>query len=117
MYSCFNGENEQFEVDQSWGYPVFRQTLEFGEIHGTGEQSLKISWCDFMCEFLTDYVNIRLAGQSNTPTEKRMRYAGVSAGAILAGRTCDTAYWKGWDDPTVVPEESLEESLAAWQNL
>lgn len=37
-------------------------------------------------------------------------YAGVSAGAILAGRTCDTAYWKGWDDPTVVPEESLEES-------
>ena len=45
----------------------------------------------------------------------RMRYAGVSAGAILAGRTCDTAYWKGWDDPTVVPEEALEESLATWQ--
>ena len=44
----------------------------------------------------------------------RLRYAGVSAGAILAGRTCDTAYWKGWDDPTVVPE-ALEESLAAWQ--
>eukprot|EP00438_Fugacium_kawagutii_P024251 Skav223112 [mRNA] locus=scaffold419:758745:763469:+ [translate_table: standard] len=38
-------------------------------------------------------------------------YVGVSAGAILAGRTCDTAYWKGWDDPTVVPEEEREESL------
>eukprot|EP00439_Symbiodinium_sp_Y106_P032804 s2303_g3.t3 len=38
-------------------------------------------------------------------------YVGVSAGAILSGRTCNTAYWKGWDDPTVVPSESLQESL------
>ena len=42
------------------------------------------------------------------------RYVGVSAGAILAGRTCDTAYWKGWDDPTVVPEEERQDSLATW---
>eukprot|EP00971_Amphidinium_carterae_P208294 4132990-Amphidinium_carterae.2 len=27
-------------------------------------------------------------------------YLGLSAGAILAGRTCRTADWKGWDDPT-----------------
>jgi len=29
-------------------------------------------------------------------------YVGVSAGAIVAGRRCDTALWKGWDDPGVV---------------
>ena len=43
-----------------------------------------------------------------------MRYVGVSAGAILAGPTCDTAYWKGWDDPLVVPQEAREESLVSW---
>jgi peptidase E len=31
-------------------------------------------------------------------------YCGKSAGAILAGRNVDTATWKGWDDPTVVPD-------------
>ena len=30
-------------------------------------------------------------------------YVGVSAGAICAGRHVDTALWKGWDDPEVVP--------------
>eukprot|EP00434_Breviolum_minutum_P024980 symbB.v1.2.022067.t1/scaffold1943.1/size95470/1 len=41
----------------------------------------------------------------------RFAYVGVSAGAILAGPTCDTAYWKGWDDPLVVPQEAREASL------
>ena len=27
-------------------------------------------------------------------------YIGVSAGAIVAGNSIETAYWKGWDDPT-----------------
>ena len=44
-----------------------------------------------------------------------LRYVGVSAGAILAGKSCDTAYWKGWDDPTVVPEEERAESLETWR--
>ena len=26
-------------------------------------------------------------------------YLGCSAGAIVAGRSISTAYWKGWDDP------------------
>jgi hypothetical protein len=30
-------------------------------------------------------------------------YCGKSAGAILAGATVETATWKGWDDPSVVP--------------
>jgi len=30
-------------------------------------------------------------------------YMGKSAGAILAGKWMETASWKGWDDPTVVP--------------
>jgi dipeptidase E len=28
-------------------------------------------------------------------------YIGSSAGAIVAGKTIATAYWKGWDDPQV----------------
>lgn len=30
-------------------------------------------------------------------------YCGVSAGAILVGKSMQTACWKGWDDPSVVP--------------
>jgi hypothetical protein len=30
-------------------------------------------------------------------------YCGVSAGAILIGNSMQTACWKGWDDPSVVP--------------
>ena len=30
-------------------------------------------------------------------------YCGKSTGAIIAGTVADTAYWKGWDDPLVVP--------------
>jgi len=31
-------------------------------------------------------------------------YVGLSAGSIVAGRSISTAFWKGWDDPTVVPD-------------
>jgi peptidase E len=30
-------------------------------------------------------------------------YCGKSAGAIVAGKSIETATWKGWDDPSVVP--------------
>ena len=37
-------------------------------------------------------------------------YIGKSAGAIIAGTTVETATWKGWDDPSVVPgKESYED--------
>lgn len=32
-------------------------------------------------------------------------YIGVSAGAIVAGKSIKTAYWKGWDDPSVVGDD------------
>lgn len=32
-------------------------------------------------------------------------YIGKSAGAIVAGKYVETATWKGWDDPSVVPEK------------
>ena len=38
-------------------------------------------------------------------------YCGKSAGAILAGAKIETATWKGWDDPSVVPGR---ESYDAW---
>jgi hypothetical protein len=38
-------------------------------------------------------------------------YVGCSAGAIVAGSSIRTAYWKGWDDPHIVGDWSTEESL------
>jgi len=32
-------------------------------------------------------------------------YIGASAGAIVAGKSVQTAYWKGWDDPDVLEQE------------
>jgi peptidase E len=32
-------------------------------------------------------------------------YIGASAGAIVAGKSIRTAYWKGWDDPLVAGED------------
>jgi hypothetical protein len=36
--------------------------------------------------------------------EQGVLYVGKSAGAIVTGQTIATALWKGWDDPTVVPD-------------
>lgn len=37
-------------------------------------------------------------------TERGVLYVGRSAGAIVSGHTVTTALWKGWDDPSVVPD-------------
>ena len=36
-------------------------------------------------------------------------YIGKSAGAIVAGKCVETATWKGWDDPSVVPGKETYE--------
>jgi hypothetical protein len=41
-------------------------------------------------------------------------YVGSSAGAIHAGSTMETACWKGWDDPRVVPGH---ETYAHWRGV
>lgn len=46
--------------------------------------------------------------------EKSAFYIGSSAGAILAGRCMQTACWKGWDDPRVVPGM---EQYEAWESI
>jgi len=35
-------------------------------------------------------------------------YVGCSAGSIVAGRSISTAFWKGWDNPLVVPNADWE---------
>ena len=35
--------------------------------------------------------------------ERDCLYIGASAGAIVAGQSISTAFWKGWDDPHIVP--------------
>lgn len=44
-----------------------------------------------------DRVAKQHVGQGGLP------YVGQSAGAIVTGQTVATAFWKGWDDPGVVP--------------
>ena len=41
-------------------------------------------------------------------------YCGSSAGAIVVGACVETACWKGWDNPKVVPGRELSEQ---WQNV
>lgn len=41
-------------------------------------------------------------------------YIGTSAGAILMGQAMQTACWKGWDDPSVVPGM---ETYDEWQDV
>mmetsp|Transcript_32210 Transcript_32210/g.65412 ORF Transcript_32210/g.65412 Transcript_32210/m.65412 type:complete len:417 (-) Transcript_32210:711-1961(-) len=44
-------------------------------------------------------------------------YCGKSAGAIVAGSMVDTATWKGWDDPTVVPGRAAYKDWAGYRGL
>ena len=34
-------------------------------------------------------------------------YVGASAGAIVAGKSIETALWKGWDDPGVAGDDFI----------
>ena len=42
-------------------------------------------------------------------------YIGKSAGAIVAGTTVETATWKGWDDPSVVPPTHHQSNDEDWK--
>ena len=44
-------------------------------------------------------------------------YVGCSAGAILAGATVETATWKRWDDPSIVPGMSSYDDWVAVKGL
>lgn len=47
-----------------------------------------------------------------TGPDAKSVYIGKSAGAIIAGTTVETATWKGWDDPSIVPSKETYED---WQ--
>lgn len=47
-------------------------------------------------------------------TNPRTVYCGSSAGAILVGQRVETACWKGWDDPRVVPGRENPED---WKDI
>merc|ERR1711924_5156 len=40
---------------------------------------------------------------TSSPPSFSAVYCGVSAGSIIAGESMQTACWKEWDDPSVVP--------------
>jgi peptidase E len=48
------------------------------------------------------------------PTKPTAIYCGVSAGAILVGMSMQTACWKEWDDPSVVPGRETYED---WKDI
>jgi len=60
-----------------------------------------------------DNTNWRDALQTLVQREDTL-YCGASAGAILAGASMETACWKGWDDPRVVPGRK---SYDDWKNV
>jgi hypothetical protein len=44
-------------------------------------------------------------------------YCGQSAGSILFGQSIETACWKGWDDPSIVPDMETYESWKGAEGL
>mmetsp|Transcript_12485 Transcript_12485/g.23429 ORF Transcript_12485/g.23429 Transcript_12485/m.23429 type:complete len:445 (+) Transcript_12485:357-1691(+) len=53
----------------------------------------------------------------NTTQQSQRRpalYIGKSAGAIVAGKYVETATWKGWDDPSVIPGK---ETYDKWKGV
>ena len=42
---------------------------------------------------------------THTHTHTGCLYIGASAGAIVAGKSIETALWKGWDDPAVAGDD------------
>lgn len=53
----------------------------------------------------------------DTLTSETCLYCGSSAGAILVGAHMQTACWKGWDDPRVVPDRPTYEDWAEVSGL
>jgi len=49
--------------------------------------------------------------------DEGLLYVGCSAGAIVAGRSISTAFWKGWDDPHVVDTDWSEPHTTAGLEL
>lgn len=52
--------------------------------------------------------------EKSSPSSFSAVYCGVSAGAILAGESMQTACWKEWDDPSVVPGK---ETYQDWTDI
>ena len=44
-------------------------------------------------------------------------YVGKSAGAIIAGSRVDTATWKGWDNPAVVPGKETYDDWYGYKGM
>lgn len=51
-----------------------------------------------------NYRNCEHNSTNPSSLTKSVLYCGQSAGAIVAGSYVETATWKGWDDPSIVPE-------------
>ena len=47
--------------------------------------------------------NCKHNSTNSSPLSSLVLYCGQSAGAIVAGSCVETATWKGWDDPSIVP--------------
>ena len=64
-----------------------------------------------------DFVHLLCGSNKNNDNNKNHHsafYIGASAGAILVGSTMQTACWKGWDDPRVVPGQ---QDYADWEQV
>lgn len=64
-------------------------------VYVQGGNSFWLYYCMEKGEWKDDLIQLL---QGNTTF-----YCGASAGAILVGASMETACWKGWDDPSIVP--------------
>lgn len=68
-----------------------------------------------------DLVAACCPGSSTSDDDNKSRfssiYCGVSAGSILAGASMQTACWKEWDDPSVVPDKPTYEDWTQIRGL
>ena len=98
------------ELEAKLGVPV--QCLDCARIDAINdvEQALERAACIWVSGGNTFFLWhwMKTSGVADLIKQRVMSdgvlYVGQSAGAIVAGRSISTALWKGWDDPTVVPD-------------
>jgi Peptidase family S51 len=96
-YDLDDGSLRHWEEDNFVGQDIL-QHWNPHFVYVEGGNTFWLQHCLERSGKLKDLQNL-LVGESSTTV-----YCGKSAGAIVAGARIDTATWKQWDDPTVVPD-------------
>jgi hypothetical protein len=111
-YDLDDGSLRHWEENNFVGGDILRQWNPHF-IYVEGGNTFWLQYCLARSGKIKDLQSL-LTGESSTTV-----YCGKSAGAIVAGARIDTATWKQWDDPAVVPDRPTYQDWhqAAGMNL